>query len=133
MNYIIGHESDKCHNCGNWLKSNHRESCPAKNNIICDNYSRSGRFAKYCKDAVVNQIDYCYSFKHFETNVIHKLGEFGLFAVRTVWDQAEKENRKLLSVRIGKNQWETEFQIGWASPVSLNSQKKLHKLKIQDC
>ena len=50
----------------------------------------------------MNQIDDSYDFKQFETNVIHRLKmqkdeeEIGVFAIRTVWDQAGKENRKWL-------------------------------------
>ena len=35
-------------------------------------------------------------------------------------------------MRIGKNKWETEFQIDCASPVLLISQKKLFELEIQE-
>ena len=41
VNDIKGRKPDKCHNCGNWLKPNHRENCPAKN-ITCNNFSGKG-------------------------------------------------------------------------------------------
>ena len=86
----------------------------------------------------MNLIDDSYDFNQFETNVMHKLErhrdekEFGIFPIGAMRDQAGKENRKLLSVRMGRNGWETEFQIYCASPVSFISPNKLHELKIQD-
>ena len=53
--------------------------------------------------------------------MIHKLEmqmneeKFGVIAIKNVWDQAAKGNRKLLSVRIGKNWDRNEFQIDCAS------------------
>ena len=46
---------------------------------------------------------------------------FGVFAIKTVWDQAGKGNRNFLSVRMVRNWCETELQIVFASPVSFTS------------
>ena len=45
---------------------------------------------------MVNQIDDSYDFKQFDTKMQKDDEEFGVLVIRTVWDQAGKENRKWL-------------------------------------
>ena len=104
VNNVKGQRHDKCHNCGNWLKPNHR-------NTIFNNCIGRGHFAKHCKKATVNQVDES-EFTQNDINVLKNRGnekteeEFGVFAMRTVWHKSCRESRK------------SEFQIDCASPMS---------------
>ena len=89
-----GKRQDKFQNCGNRLKPNNREHCPSRN-ILCNNCSRRGHFAKHYKKATVNQVDDS-EFTQYEMNVLQKWDtekteeEFGVFAKRTVWDETDR-------------------------------------------
>ena len=105
INDVKGQRQDKSHYCENWFKPNHREDCPTRN-IICNKSSGRGHFAKNCRKATGNQVDDS-KFTQYENNVIQwwdteKTEEFGVFAIRTVWDKSGRENRKLIDVQLGK-------------------------------
>ena len=81
---VKSQRQDKCQNCGNWLKQNHREHCHAKN-IIYNNCSGRGHFAEQCKKATVIQVDGSV-ITQYEMNVMQK------------WD-IEKTQRRIRCVR----------------------------------
>ena len=76
-------------------------------NIICHNCSGRGLFAKHCKKSSVNQVD-GFELTQYDTKLTQKWDkekndkEVGVFAIRTAWDKAGNENRKLLDVKMRK-------------------------------
>ena len=76
-------------------------------NIISHNCIGRGLFAKHFKKCLVNQVD-GFEFTQYETKVTQKWDkekndkEVGVFAIKTVWDKAGNESRKLLDVKMRK-------------------------------